>query len=188
MTAVPAATPIPTYLSPSVLPCSSANASMLPAPLYFLFLRPLVILAEHCKLYVDLREYSEYVRLEDGDEDLEGEEDYRRGHGDDRHERSEIQDEAQEDEDDQVPRQNVRVESQSERERLERQTGGHEALEVPYRAVAPEALELGEDEGEGGQRQRERDVARHRVAVREKADEVEHQQKDEDRERVREPL
>src|SRR5215210_103441 len=151
MTAVPAATPIPTYLSPSVLPCSSANASMLPAPLYFLFLRPLVILAEHCKLYVDLREYSEYVRLEDGDEDLEGEEDYRRGHGDDRHERSEIQDEAQEDEDDQVPRQNVRVEPQSERERPgellenldepherdhdrpERQTGGHEALEVPYR-------------------------------------------------------
>src|SRR5215213_6489386 len=118
MTAVPAATPIPTYLSPSVLPCSSANASMFPAPLYSLALRPLVILAEHCHLDVNLREYSEYVSLEDRDEDLEGKEDDRRGHGDHCHEGAEVQDEAEEDKDDQVPRQDVGVESQSERERL----------------------------------------------------------------------
>src|SRR5215216_262607 len=182
ITAVPAATPIPTYLSPSVLPCSSANASMFPAPLYSLSVRSLVILAEHRQFDVNLREYSEYVSLKDRDEDLEGEEDYRRWHGDHRHERAEVQDEAEEDEDDQVPRQDVGVESQSESERLgellesldepherdhdrlERQSGGHEALWIPYGTVSPEALVLGEDEGEGCQRQRERDVARHGVA------------------------
>src|SRR5215210_3209084 len=82
------------------------------------FLRPLVILTEHCQLDVNLREYSEYISLQNGDKDLEGIEHYCQGHGDYRDKSSEVQDEAEEDVDDQVPRQDVGVESHTEREGL----------------------------------------------------------------------
>src|SRR5215210_79726 len=175
--------------------------------LFLLTRRPrLVLLAEHSQLYVNLCEYSENVSLEDRDEDLECEENYRGGHGDHGHERPEVQDEAEEDEDDQVPRQNVGVEPHPERERLgellhelderherdhdrlERQARRYHALEVPHQPVAPHALELGQEERQERERQREGDAARHGVAVREEPHDVEHQYKDEERERVREPL
>src|SRR5215210_2942351 len=175
--------------------------------LFLLTLRPrLVILAEHCQLDVNLREYSENVSLKDRYEDLEREEDNRGGDGDHGHKRPEVQDEAEEDEDDQVPRQYVGVEPHPKRkrlgellhelderherdhDRLERQARRYHALEVPHQPVAPHALELGQEERQERERQREGDAARHGVAVREEPDEVEHEQEDEERERVREPL
>src|SRR5215210_1023415 len=70
----------------------------------------------YCQLYIDLRQNSEDVSLQHGDEDLERVKDYRRGHCDDRHhssghgeEAASIKDEAQKDEDDQVPSQHVGV-------------------------------------------------------------------------------
>src|SRR5215211_3625126 len=184
---------------------------MCSAPLYLPFLLlggrySVPFIAEHRQLYINLSEYSEYVSLQDRDEDLESEEHHRRGHADDRHKGPEVQDEAEKDEDDQVARQNVGVEPQRERERLgelleeldepherdhdrlPRQTRGHEALEVRPGAVAPEAFVLGKEERQDRERQGEGDVARHRVTVRGETDDVEHQQEDEERERVGEPL
>src|SRR5215212_9473050 len=75
------------------------------------------------QLYVNLRQDSEDVSLQHGDEDLERVEDYRRWHGNDRHQCSRhgeetagVKDEAQKDEDDQVPRQHVGVESYGQRD------------------------------------------------------------------------
>src|SRR5918995_1801303 len=174
---------------------------------FFLALRPrLVLLAEHCQLDVNLREYSENVGLQDRDEDLEREEHDRGCHGDHSHKRPEVQDEAEEDEDDQVPRQNVGVESHPERQRLGellhdlderherdhdrlgRQTRRHQTLDVRPQPVAPHALELGQKKGQEREGERKRDAARHGVAVREEPDDIKHQQKDEERERVGEPL
>src|SRR5919199_486242 len=200
-----AARPTPTSLNASVL-CSSAKVSTYAAPLLFRQ-QPLVLLfGVDCQLDIDLREYSEYVSLKDRHKDLERVEHDRYGHGDDRGQGPEVKDKAEEDEDDKVPRQDVGVESQSERERpgellqdlgeeherdhdgLGRKTRGDEALEVRYHPVAPEALILGEDEGQDRQRGREGDVARHRVGAREQPDQVERQQEDEDGERVGHPL
>src|SRR5919107_1134263 len=175
--------------------------------LFFLTLRPrLVILAEHRQFDIDLREYSKNVSLKNRDEDLKSKEDDRRGYGDHGHDRPKIQDEAEEDEDDRVPRQYVGVESQCERERLgelldeldephkrdherlEWQPRGHKTLEIRPHPVAPEALVLGEDERQQRERQREGDVAGDRVTVREETDDVEREQEDEDGEGIREPL
>src|SRR5215213_2874682 len=170
--------------------------------LFLLTLKPrLVLLAEHCQLDVNLREYSENVSLKDRDEDLEREEYNRGGDGDHGHERPEVQDEAEEDEDDQVPRQYVGVEPHPQRERLGellheldesherdhdrlgRQARRHEALQIPEQPVAPHALELRQDKGQQRKRQREGYAARHGVAAREQPHDVEHQYKDEERER-----
>src|SRR5215207_4842411 len=106
--------------------CSVVRSSisyLLSALLSFLGRRALVALVGvYCQLYVDLRQNSEDVSLQHGDEDLERVEDYRRGHGYDRHHGSRygeetacVKDEAQKDEDDQMPRQHVGVESHGQR-------------------------------------------------------------------------
>src|SRR5919202_1421388 len=156
MTAVPAATPTPTSLSScwsSANICTKSSSdniscSFLSALFFFPHRRPSVLLVGvHCQLYVDLREYREYVGLDDRYEDLERIENYRHGHGDERHDGAEVQDKTEEDEDDQVPRQDVGIESHSQGERLgdellegfdekherdhdhlERHTGGHKGL------------------------------------------------------------
>src|SRR5215218_6766963 len=117
----PAAMPTPTTVispdnwSSASMGCSvvkSSISSLLSALLSLLGLGALVALVGvYRQLYVNLRQDSEDVSLQHGDEDLERVEDYRRGHGDDRHQSSRhgeetasVQDEAQKDEDDQMPR------------------------------------------------------------------------------------
>src|SRR3712207_323129 len=78
----------------------------------------LVFLAVDGLLYVDLRQDSENVGLKHGDKYLEPIEHYREGHRDDRHGGPEVQDQPEEDEDDQVPSQDVGVEPQPKREGL----------------------------------------------------------------------
>src|SRR5215210_3428473 len=122
------------------------------------------MVTEHCQLDIDLREYSEYVSLQYGHEDLEPVEHHGQWHGDYRDERAEVKDQAKEHVDDEVPRQDVGVEPHAEREglgkfakhldapherhhqELERQAWGRETLEIRPRAVAPEPLVLREDE------------------------------------------
>src|SRR5919202_5899793 len=127
MTPAPAAMPTPTSLSScwssanNIPTCSagSADNSIYPAPLYSLFSQPSVhFIGKHCQLYIDLGEYSEYVSLNYRDKDLKRVEHHGHGHGDERHDGAEVQDKAEEDEDDQVPRQDVGVKPQSQRERL----------------------------------------------------------------------
>src|SRR5215217_6647813 len=128
------------------------------------FLGRMALVGVYCQLYVDLRQNSEDVSLQHGDEDLERVEDYRRGHGDDRHQSSRhgeetasVQDEAQKDEDDQMPRQHVGVEPHGQRDRpgyltqgvdkeherghkdRDRQSCGYPALEIGSGAVALDA-------------------------------------------------
>src|ERR687890_1468984 len=132
MTAVPAAMPTPMSFCSC---CSSASrtvaASITSATTIFIapfsrffFPQPhrgsLVISGVYRQLYINLREYSEYVGLDYRDEDLKRVEDYRHRHRQERHDAhgSEVQDQAQEDEDDEVPRQDVGVESHPQREWL----------------------------------------------------------------------
>src|SRR5215212_1777515 len=125
----------------------------LPAPL-LLFFCLLLLPRVQRQLYVDLREYSEYVSLYYRDKDLKRVDHHRHGHVDDRQGGIEEQDKAEEDEDDQVPRQDVGVEPHPQRQRLgdellegldnEHERGhdrlgrhirGHEATEVRSHAV-----------------------------------------------------
>ena len=78
----------------------------------------LVLRTEQGYLYINLRKDSEYVSLQHGDEDLEAVQHERHGDGDHGHVRAEVQDKAQEDEDEQVPGQYVRVEPHRQREGL----------------------------------------------------------------------
>src|SRR5215211_6123975 len=167
----------------------------------------------YCQLYVNLRQNSEDVSLQHGDEDFERVEDYRRGHGYDRHhgsrhgeETARIKDEAQENEDDQVPRQHVGVEPYGQRDRpgyltqgvdkeherghkdLDRQTRGNPALEIGSGAVAPDAHVVRENERDQGQSRGEGEVARHGITVGEEPYDVQRQQEHEDGERVGEPF
>src|SRR5215208_5428679 len=165
-----------------------------------------MVLTEHGQLDVNLGEYSEYVGLQDGHKDLERIEHHGQGHGDYRDDRTEVQDEPEEDVDDQVPGQDVGVQSHPEREGLGeltqylyspherhhkdlgRQPGRREALQVRPCAVAPEALVLGEDEREQCQHQRKRDVRGDGVGVGDEPHQVEHEDEHEEGEGVREPL
>src|SRR5215211_5848769 len=165
-----------------------------------------MVLAEHGQLDVNLGEYSEYVSLQDGHKDLESIKHYGQGYGDYRDEGTEVQDEPEEDVDDQVPSQDVGIQPHPERERLgelaenfdspherhhdrlERQPWRREALEIGPCAVAPEALVLGEDEREQRQHQRKRDVRCDGVGIGDESHQVEHQDKHEEGEGVREPL
>src|SRR5919107_2204925 len=165
-----------------------------------------MVVAEHGQLDVNLGEYSEYVSLQDGYEDLERIEHHGQGHGDYRDDRTEVQDEAEEDVDDQVPGQDVGIQPHPEREglgelaenldppherhheRLERQPWRREALEVPPRAVAPEALVLGKDEREYCEHQRKGDVRGYGVGIGYQPHQIEHEDEHEEREGVREPL
>src|SRR5919107_25946 len=215
MTAVPAAMPTPIMVT-SPLACSNANAGIISANTSILApfasrlalstCSLLLVVAEHCQLDVDLREYSEYISLQYGHEDLEPVEHNRKWYGDERYERAEVQDQAKEHVDDQVPGQDVGVEPHPEREglgeltehldaphkrnhdELERQPGGREALEIRPSAVAPEAFVLGEDEREQRKDQRERDVGGDGVSVWYQPDQVQGKDKNEERERVRKPL
>src|SRR5215212_170008 len=215
MTAVPAAMPTPIMVT-SPLACSNANAGIISANTSILApfaSRPalstcslLLVVAEHCQLDVDLREYSEYISLQYGHEDLEPVEHYGQGHGYYRDDRTEVEDQAKEHVDYEVPSQDVGVEPHSERERLgelakyldaphernhdelERQAWGREALEVSPRAVAPEPLILREDEREQREDQRERDVRRDGISVGYEPDQVQRKDEDEERECVGEPL
>src|SRR5215210_7420552 len=125
-----------------------------------------MVLTEHGQLDVNLGEYSEYISLQDGYKDLECIEHHGQGHGDNRHDGTEVQDEPEEHVDDQVPSQDVGIQPHPEGEglgelaenldapherdhhNLERQPWGREALEIRPCAIAPEALVLGEDERE----------------------------------------
>src|SRR5829696_5686774 len=165
----------------------SANVSI-PTPFasrltLLTYSRLLMVLTEHGQFDVNLREYSEYVSLQDGHEDLERIEHYGQGHGDYRNDRAEIEDEPEEHVDYEVPCQDVGVEPHPEREglgelaknfdapherdheNLGRQPRRREALEVHASAVAPEPLELRQDEREERERQRERDVRGDRIGV-----------------------
>src|SRR5829696_1379255 len=165
-----------------------------------------MVLAEHGQLDVNLGEYSEYVSLQDGHKDLESIKHYGQGYGDYRDDGTEVQDEPEEDVDDQVPSQDVGIQPHPERERLgelaenfdspherhhdrlERQPWRREALEIGPRAVAPEALVLGEDEREQRQHQRKRDVRGDGVGIGDEPHQVEHEDEHEEGEGVREPL
>src|SRR5215211_7885692 len=165
-----------------------------------------MVLSEHGQLDVNLGEYSEYVGLQDGHKDLERVEHHGQGHGDYRDDGTEVQYEPEEDVDDQVPSQDVGIQSHPEREGLgelakdfdpphewdhedfERQPWRREALEIGPCAVAPEALVLGEDEREQREHQRKRDVRCDGVGIGDESHQVEHQDKHEEGEGVREPL
>ena len=69
-----------------------------------------MVLAEHCQFDVNLREYSENVRLQDRHKDLEKVERHLQRHGDYSHKTTEVQDKAQEDKDDEMSGQDVGVE------------------------------------------------------------------------------
>src|SRR5919199_1137669 len=115
MVPAPAAMPNPMLLSSvcksmnaATWPSTNDNASMYLSPFclfYFPYRQPLVLLVGvYCQLNVDLRQYSENVSLDYRDEDLERIEHHRQRYGDQSHEGPEIQNEAQEQEDDYVPR------------------------------------------------------------------------------------
>src|ERR687894_202792 len=133
MTAVPAAMPTPIMVT-SPLACNNASigtiiaSTSIPAPsasrltlsTYLL----LLVITEHRQLDVNLREYSEYVGLQNGHEDLEPVEHHGQRYRDRRDEAghgqaaTEVQDQAEEHVDDEVPRQDVGVEPHPEREGL----------------------------------------------------------------------
>src|SRR5215210_8254908 len=188
----------------------SANVSI-PTPFasrltLLTYSRLLMVLAEHGQFDVNLGEYSEYVSLQDGHEDLECIEHHGQGHGDYRDDGTEVQDEPEEDVDDQVPSQDVGIQPHPERERLgelaenfgspherhhdrlERQPWRREALEIGPCAVAPEALVLGEDEREQREHQRKRDVRGDGVGIGYEPHQIKHQDEHEEGEGVREPL
>src|SRR5215203_2391651 len=188
----------------------SANVSI-PTPFasrltLLTYSRLLMVLTEHGQFDVNLGEYSEYVSLQDGYEDLERVEHHGQGHGDYRDDGTEVQNEPEEYVDDQVPGQDVGVQPHPEREGLGelaqdlntpherhhkdlgRQPGRREALQVRPCAVAPEALVLGEDEREQCQHQRKRDVRGDGVGVGDEPHQVKHEDEHEEGEGVREPL
>src|SRR5215208_638518 len=165
-----------------------------------------MILAEHGQLDVNLGEYSEYICLQDGYKDLERIEHHGQGHGDYCDDGTEVEDEPEEDEDDQVSCQDVGIQPHPEgeglcklaenldpphkrhHERFERQPWRCEALEIGPRAVAPETLVLGKDEREQREHQGKRDIRGDGVGIGDQPDQVEYQDEHEEGERVREPL
>src|SRR5215211_7873352 len=165
-----------------------------------------MVLAKHGQLDVNLGEYSEYVSLQDGYEDLECVEHHGQWHGDYRDDGTEVQDEPEEDVDDQVPGQDVGIKSHPEREGLGelaenfdppherhhedlgRQPRRREALEIGPRAVTPEALVLGEDEREQREHQCKRDVGGDWIRIGDEPHKVEHEDEHEEGECVRKPL
>src|SRR5215203_6921528 len=165
-----------------------------------------MILAEHGQLDVNLGEYSEYICLQDGYKDLERIEHHGQGHGDYCDDGTEVEDEPEEDEDDQMSRQDVGIQPHPEgeglcklaenldapherhHEDLGRQPGRREALQIRPCAVAPEALVLGEDEREQREHQRKRDVRGDGVGIGYEPHQIKHQDEDEEGEGVREPL
>src|SRR5918994_4753065 len=216
ITAGPAAMPTPIMVT-SPLACSNASVGItsantsIPAPFasrltlstYFCLL---LVVPEHRQFDVNLREYSEYVSLQNCHEDLEPIEHHGQGHRNYRHGRAEIEDEPEKHVDDEVPGQDVGVEPHPDRQglgelaqdldaphernhdRLERQSRGREALEVRSSPVAPEPLVLGEDERKQREHQRERDVRGDRIGIGNQPDQVQREDEHEERERVREPL